>query len=324
MTLIDALNADEFSALGEHTVLVVEASSWVRPDAPIQSVVIGVDRNGDLPPCDPVAFDLLLTVAPDPPRPWVSMREDQFDALANQVRQTPLAASILCQVLRLGEKLAFDDALMVESLAYSALLGGQEFQCWLETRPNQPVPEQEDLISIDRRDDHITATLNNPDQHNVMTAAMRDALFGALANILDDPTCPSVSLRGAGKCFSIGGSLLEFGSANDLAQAHLIRTLHSCTRLIHVLGPRVDVHFHGACVGSGLEIPAAAARRTASSAAWFQLPELKMGLIPGAGGTVSVARAIGRHRFAWMVLSGNRIGAKQALNWGLVHEISDP
>jgi enoyl-CoA hydratase/carnithine racemase len=98
--------------------------------------------------------------------------------------------------------------------------------------------------------------------------------------------------------------------------------LHNCARLLHDLGERASVHLHGACIGAGLEIPAAAQRRIATPDAWFQLPELRMGLIPGAGGTVFVPRAIGRHRTAWLVLSGKRITAKQALLLGLIHAIA--
>ncbi|HVT34396.1 MAG TPA: enoyl-CoA hydratase/isomerase family protein, partial [Nevskiaceae bacterium] len=76
-----------------------------------------------------------------------------------------------------------------------------------------------------------------------------------------------------------------------------------------------------ACIGSGAEFPAFAAHVTASEDAWFQLPELDFGLIPGAGGTVSIARRVGRQRTAWLVLSGKRIDAQRALDWGLVDRV---
>jgi enoyl-CoA hydratase/carnithine racemase len=251
-----------------------------------------------------------------------------FDAavtkMEDAVRSWPIAATVLCQTMRLGEGLTFQNALMAESMAYSTLLGGAEFRRWLRTRPGWARPQHEGKITITRQDDHISLMFDNPDQRNAVTAAMRDTLYESLANALDDPTTPTVSLRGAGKCFSTGGSLPEFGTATDLAQAHIVRISHSCARLIDALGDRIDVYFHGACAGYGLEVPAAAARRTASANAWFQLPELRMGLIPGAGGTVTVKRAIGRHRTTWMVLTGKRIDAIQALDWGLIHEISAP
>src|SRR3546814_15863087 len=89
---------------------------------------------------------------------------------------------------------------------------------------------------------------------------------------------------------------------------HAVRTLHSCARALDVLGSRGTVRLHGACVGSGVEVAAAAHRRIAAADSWFQLPEVRMGLIPGAGGTATVARAIGRHRTLWMLLSARRGG----------------
>ena len=66
---------------------------------------------------------------------------------------------------------------------------------------------------------------------------------------------------------------------------------------------------------------AAAARRTAAPHLIVQLPELRMGLIPGAGGTATLGRAMGRHRLMWLVLGGFRIGSDKALDWGLIHAI---
>lgn len=74
-------------------------------------------------------------------------------------------------------------------------------------------------------------------------------------------------------------------------------------------------------VGAGIEVPAFAGKVVAFADAWCQLLELSLGLIPGAGGTVSVTRRIGRWRTAWMVLSGERVPAGRALEWGLVDRI---
>jgi enoyl-CoA hydratase/carnithine racemase len=80
----------------------------------------------------------------------------------------------------------------------------------------------------------------------------------------------------------------------------------------------VVVELHGACIGAGIELPAFAGEVKAHGGTWFQLPELAMGLIPGAGGTVSLPRRIGRWRTAWMALSGSRLELDTALEWGLV------
>jgi enoyl-CoA hydratase/carnithine racemase len=83
----------------------------------------------------------------------------------------------------------------------------------------------------------------------------------------------------------------------------------------------VRCELQGACVGAGVELPAFAAQVSASEDAFFQLPELAMGLVPGAGGTVSLPRRIGRQRTAWLALSGQRLDAETALAWGLVDEL---
>lgn len=328
MTGPDHLDADRLSAPGGQPVLVVNAATWRRPAVPIQAVVIGVDRDGVLPTTAPDDFDMMLTAASAAPPPWVSLDAGDFDVaverLAEAVRRNPQASTIAAAVLRLTAALPLADALTIESFAYSALLGGAEFAEWRKQNENGlSLPSPPAPLLIARDGNRITLTLNDLENRNAMTAAMRDALYEALANALDDPSQPTVRLQGAGKCFSTGGDLNEFGTAHDLAKAHLVRTLHSCARALDTLGERAEVRVHGACVGSGVEVAAAAYRRIAATDSWFQLPELAMGLIPGAGGTATVARAIGRHRTMWMLLSARRIGAAQALDWGLVHAIDD-
>lgn len=322
----DAIEADDWSALGSRAVWV--GSAIVLPPSGVQSVLIGLDANGSLECVSTDAFDVLLTTRVDAPAPWISIRADRLTAyaetLADAVRRHPVAATMMARILRLNEKLPFARALDVESLAYSTLLGGEEFRNWRAKQPQRTamLSPAGELVKFIRTDDKITLTLNDPERDNAMTAAMRDTLYNALANCLDDPSTPFVRIEGHGRCFSTGGHLPEFGSANDLAKAHIVRTLHSCTLALHRLGERASVFLHGACIGSGLEVPAAARHRIASPNAWFQLPELQMGLIPGAGGTVSVSRGIGRHRTAWMLLSGKRVTAREALSMGLIHAIA--
>jgi enoyl-CoA hydratase len=130
-----------------------------------------------------------------------------------------------------------------------------------------------------------------------------------------------VRLCGAGKAFCVGADLDEFGTTRDPDVAHTIRMETLPALAIIPCAHKFAAHVQGACVGAGLEMAAFANRLTATPDAWFQLPELAMGLIPGAGGCVSVPRRIGRARAALMILSGRRIGAKTALDWGLIDAI---
>jgi len=321
----DHLDLERFSPLGEAPLLVIDADGDAAPYRDANAIVVGVDRAGALPALAGDDFDILLTSARCPPRPWIGAPLAQLDAKIESFRRaatrTPFAASVLRQTLRINASLPAEQALLVESFAYSTLLAGAEFRAWRATATAQSCAPVGSPLRVARAGDHVTITLAAPQTRNSMSAAMRDALFDALAAVLDDPTAPSVTLRGEGACFSIGGDLAEFGANQDQAQAHAIRTMRSIAALVLELGDRIGVVFHGACIGSGLEAPAAAARRDATPGAFFQLPESRMGLIPGAGGTVTVPRAIGRHRACAMMLGSARVSAATALEWGLVHAI---
>ena len=108
-----------------------------------------------------------------------------------------------------------------------------------------------------------------------------------------------------------------------MGAAAVRRIPRSAGALIFRLRERIEVHVHGACIGAGIELPAFAARIKARPDAFFQLPEVAMGLIPGAGGSVSILPRIGRHRLAFMALTSQRIDVETALSWGLVDEIVD-
>jgi hypothetical protein len=267
--------------------------------------------------------DLGGVVVGDEPAPDVDVvvaDERAHEAVAAAVEANPQAARALVEVLRLTEVLPVAQGLVVESLAYSTLLAGPEFRRWLHARGPRPVPPVGDEpVLLERVDDELVVTLHRPARSNAMAAAVRDALVEALDVALADPSL-SVRLRGAGRSFCSGGDLDEFGTTPDVVTAHEVRVEQSVGRRLDALGGRLTVEVHGACVGAGTELAAFGARVVASGFTFFRLPEVSMGLIPGAGGTVSVPRRIGRHRTAWLALTGARLGVETALAWGLVDE----
>jgi len=285
-------------------------------------VRVGVHRGGALPTDGLETFDILLCGVRDAPRPWTSVPEGLDAALArlgDQVARQPTASAVAAQVFRATLKLSFGEALALESLAYSMLLGSDGFRAWRAATPPRFRPENPAArLRIDDAGGDLVITLNRPERRNAFDARMRDELAEALAFAVAHPDVPPVVLRGAGPAFSAGGDLDEFGQASDVGLAHLIRTLRSPAALVHALGERVIARLHGACVGAGIEVPAAAHRVVAAPGAFFRLPEVSMGLIPGAGGTASIPRRIGRQRACYMAISGAEIDLPTALAWGLV------
>ena len=299
--LLDA-QAGELTEAGQKQI-----AQWLRQlPCPVLGIAAADDRN-------PVAFacDALL--------PGVAAAQP----LINNIRRSPMAAAALTQVLRVTAELPIAKALTVESLAYSMLQSGPEFGRWLEgRRPASPPPAEDGApVALQRDGETLTLELNRPANHNAMSVEMRDALVEALQLVLADSSIRSVRISGRGKCFSTGGDLSEFGTLPDPATAHFVRCLAVPGRYLAQCAARAEVFVHGACIGSGIEFPAFARRVVARADAHFQLPELRFGLIPGAGGCVGIARRIGRQRTAWLALSGKRINAATALEWGLVDAV---
>ncbi len=250
--------------------------------------------------------------------------DEELAAILAGIERSPLAAMALVQLLRYGAALPIHDALVAESLTYSTLQSGPEFASWLAARPSttRATPGSEPAVLATRAGARLDVVLNRPERHNAFSAAMRDALVEALGIAVADPSIAEIVLSGRGPSFCSGGDLDEFGTLPDPATAHAIRSTRSPARLLAASADRTRVLVHGACVGAGIELPAFAKRVISAPDAFFQLPEVAMGLVPGAGGTVSIPRRIGRQRTASLCLSGARLDASTALEWGLVDEIA--
>lgn len=281
-------------------------------ESPAQIVLPACPVVGVGDPAHPLAPLLDVVIAPPV----------TLEGLVRQVVANPQAAAVVTQLLRLLPSLAPADGLVAESLAYATLQGSAEHARWLAGR-SATLAGEAGAVRLDRADDHLIVTLDRPGSGNAIDRAMRDALHEAFELAVLDNTIARVSLRGAGKAFSLGADLAEFGTTRDPATAHAIRQQTLPARMAARCADQLDAHVQGACVGAGLELAAWARRLTASPDAWFQLPELAMGILPGAGGCVSLVRRIGRHKTALLVLSGKRLSARHALAWGLVDAVVD-
>lgn len=278
-----------------------------EPMAPPPVPVIGV---GD--PRHPLAPSLDCVVEPPV----------DLAALVRSIESAPHAAAVIVQLLRAIEGTPPDRALIVESFAYGLLQGSREFAAWLARQRSAPMSlGPPGRVHIEREGATLHVVMDRPAARNAIDRHMRDQLYEAFTVAASDETITCVKFRGIGTAFCAGADLTEFGTTVDPATAHLIRAFtlpaHAIARRAHI----IDAHVHGPCVGAGVEMSAFAGKLTAAPQAWFQLPELTMGLLAGAGGCVSVPRRIGRQRAALMMLSGQRIDAQTALRWGLVDAI---
>jgi enoyl-CoA hydratase len=255
----------------------------------------------------------------------VAVGEDALATLCAAIDGHPLAAATLVQLLRLGDTLDLNRRLVAESLAYATLQSGPEFAAWLAARA--PAAEAKadagPPVRALREGSLLRLTLDRPRRHNAFSAEMRDALAEGLAVAVADDSIETIVLDGAGPSFCSGGDLTEFGTFPDPATAHAVRSARSPGRLLSLCAPRARAEVHGACIGAGCELPAFCSRVRARADAFFALPEVGMGLVPGAGGTASLPARIGRQRTAWLALTGERIDAATALAWGLVDEVDD-
>lgn len=245
-----------------------------------------------------------------------------LDAIAMAVEAHTDAAVALAVLLRDGAGRSIGEGLAAESATYSMLQAGADHQRWLATsnrRERTAVTDGAPVV-MTRTGDELRITLVRPDRHNAFGASTRDALVEALAVAVADPAT-NVVVDAEGSSFCSGGDLDEFGTAADPAAAHVVRLRRSAGRMLAAVADRVTVRVHGACVGAGMELPAFAGRVVARADARFWLPEIAMGLIPGAGGTVSIPGRIGRQRTALLALTGAAIDAPTARGWGLVDAV---
>lgn len=285
-------------------------------------ILVGIES-----PVEAATFTLTESGCEDRRVITVESIEQTVDELRQRCQTWPQAAAVCEDVLRSVDVTAPAFAgVVTESLAYSTLQSGAEFGLWLAERGPATVPQLPEPVQAHRDGNTLHVRFNRPQRHNAFSTDARAALLEALEVARLDPSVDEVVLGGNGRSFCSGGDLSEFGSFVDPASAHLARTRHSpalvLDELTARLGPRCRAEVHGQVLGSGLEMAAYCGWVRCDQGASIGLPELALGLIPGAGGTVSITRRIGRWRTAYLVLTGRTIDPATALAWGLVDEVA--
>ena len=174
--------------------------------------------------------------------------------------------------------------------------------------------EKEDALAL--------VTLNRPRVLNAFNIQMRDDLFEVLSAIRDDDEVRVALVKGSGeKAFCAGADLSEFLTAPSPVAARQIRFNRDVWGLLLSIPQPLIAVLHGYVLGSGIEMALCCDLRIASDDAQFGLPEVELGIIPAAGGTQTLPRAVGRASALEILLTGRRIDAMEALQRKLVNRV---
>jgi len=170
-------------------------------------------------------------------------------------------------------------------------------------------------VTIRADNDVLVVAANNPPV-NALSAEVRQALFAAIGQAQSDDRIKSVVIVAAGRTFFAGADIKEFGQPpQEPALATLVDTIEASTK-------PVVAAIHGTALGGGLEVALGCHYRVATATAKLGLPEVKLGILPGAGGTQRLPRVVGVEEALTIIVSGDPISAAKALEIGLVDAIA--
>jgi enoyl-CoA hydratase/carnithine racemase len=180
-------------------------------------------------------------------------------------------------------------------------------------------------ILVEKKGSVAYVTVNRPKVLNALNMATMEELRTAFEDIKNDPTLRVAILTGAGeKAFIAGADIGELATHDAVRGREYTLRGQSVLDLIENLGKPVIACINGFALGGGCEIAMAASLRLASETAKLGQPEVKLGIIPGYGGTQRLARLVGKGRALELVLTGEMITAREALRIGLVNEVTPP
>lgn len=175
-------------------------------------------------------------------------------------------------------------------------------------------------VRLDRTHNGRVANLTlSHGRYNIVTMETRRVMGERFAEIDADPQIQVTVIRGEGENFTSGGDIRGFMEVDPYELTDLGQDITAPARSPKPVIAAVD----GFCFGVGFELALATDIRLATTNTQFALPEMRLGMMPGSGGTQRLARLIGLSRAKYHVLTAARINARQALDWGLVASVSD-
>lgn len=167
----------------------------------------------------------------------------------------------------------------------------------------------------------LTLSLNRPEKLNALSAEVLQTLDEIFSSAKENSKVKALLLTGTGKAFCAGADISRLAECNAQSGYQFSCNGQDVFRKLETLGKPSLAAVNGFAFGGGCELAIAATLRIASTTAQFSQPEVKLGVIPGYGGTQRLARLIGKGRAMDMCLTGRFINAETALNWGLVNEV---
>lgn len=167
----------------------------------------------------------------------------------------------------------------------------------------------------------LTITLNRPEKLNALSTDVLHALSELFTMAKEKSDVKGVLLTGKGKAFCAGADISRLAECNADSGYQFACFGQDVFRQLETLGKPSLAAINGYAFGGGCELAMAATLRVASTTAQFGQPEVKLGVIPGYGGTQRLARLVGKGRALDLCLTGRFINAETALNWGLVSEV---
>lgn len=187
--------------------------------------------------------------------------------------------------------------------------------------------EEDILVEIDG--ELIIVTLNRPRKFNALTGRMLATWLAAVRSLGTNPALRVMLVRANGDYFSSGADLQDLKASAGWTTPREFREIYRAgSYTLQPLGDELEtvekpivVAHRGPCLGGGLELSLSCDFRLASEKASYGLPELKLGLLPGSGGTSRLTRLIGTHWTRWLIMAGKTIDAQEARRIGLIHDV---